>query len=96
MGPAVTSADAIDPSDLRILATINGETCLDGHTSDMHFDVAELIAYLSRFMELQPGDVIATGMPHIPGDEVRLKVGDVIEGTIDGIGTLVNPLVAGA
>jgi len=95
MGPAVIAADAIDASSLRIVATINGEVCLDGQTSDMHFDVAELVAYISRFMELRPGDVIATGMPHIPGDEVRLAVGDVIEGTIDGIGTLRNPIVAG-
>lgn len=95
MGPAITTADALDVSSLRIVATINGEVCLDGDTSDLHFDVAELVAYISRFMELKPGDVIATGMPHIAGDEVRLAVGDVIEGTIDGIGTLRNPIIAG-
>lgn len=96
MGPCLTAADAVDPSALRVVATINGEVCLDGITADMHFDVAELVAYVSRFMELRPGDVIATGMPHIPGDEVRLNVGDVIEGTIDGLGTLRNPIVLGS
>lgn len=96
MGPCLTAADAVDPSALRVVATINGEVCLDGSTADMHFDVAELVAYVSRFMELRPGDVIATGMPHIPGDEVRLNVGDVIEGTIDGLGTLRNPIILGS
>lgn len=95
LGPAVVRAQDLDASNLRITATINGATCLDGTTADMHFDVAQSIAYISKFMELQPGDVIATGMPQVEGDEVRLEPGDVIDGTIEGIGTLSNPVITG-
>lgn len=81
----------LDPSDLRLTVTVNGEIKQDGRTSQMVFPVADLIRYISNMMTLYPGDIIATGTPS--GVSV-LSPGDVCEVDIEGIGTLTNPVKA--
>ncbi|WP_174279660.1 fumarylacetoacetate hydrolase family protein [Sphingomonas bacterium] len=92
LGPwIVDAADVPDPRTLRLSTAVNGVTVQDGTTADMVFDVAALIEYLSGFMTLRPGDLILTGTPHgvhfvAPGDTVACE--------IEGVGRLVNTLVA--
>lgn len=99
LGPVlVTPALIADPNALEIRTELNGEVVQDGHTSDMIFRVAELIAFLSGSTTLLPGTVILTGTPEGVGmaaDPPRwLKPGDRVEVSIEAIGTLVNPVVA--
>ena len=97
-GPELITADALPDGarGLSITSRVNGEIKQDGNTAEMIFDVATLIAILSEVMTLEPGDVIATGTPAGVGyartPPVFLKPGDVCEVTIDGIGTLSNPI----
>jgi len=77
----------LDPSDLRLQAVLNGKTVQDDRTSSMLFSVPFLIEYISSFMGLMPGDVIATGTP---GGIGPMKSGDEIKIVIEGIGELVN------
>lgn len=92
MGPYLITADEIpDPHNLRISLTVNGETKQDDTTRSMVFSIPFLIAYLSRFFALEPGDVIATGTPSGIGPIVP---GDVVTVTVEGIGTLTNPVEA--
>lgn len=100
MGPVLVTVDEIpDPQQLAIRCLVNGEERQSSTTSQMIFGVAELVAYLSRTMTLEPGDVIATGTPPGVGmalDPPRwLKPGDEVTVEIEGIGALVNPVVAG-
>jgi 2-keto-4-pentenoate hydratase/2-oxohepta-3-ene-1,7-dioic acid hydratase in catechol pathway len=97
MGPCITTIDelpAIYQSRLR--TSLNGEVRQDAPISDLIFNVETLIATLAEVMTLEPGDVIATGTPAGVGigfDPPRyLAPGDVVEVTIDGIGTLRNPV----
>lgn len=88
-GPHLVPADFVpDPLDLGIRLRLNGKTMQDSNTSDMIFGPAELISYISRFVELRPGDMVITGSP--PGNGSHwgryLKPGDVMEGEIDGLG----------
>ncbi len=92
IGPWLVTADEIeDPDALRMWLTVNGERMQDGSTSQMIFRPAFLLAYLSQFMSLQPGDVVTTGTPagvglgrHPPR---YLQVDDVVELGIEGLGT---------
>lgn len=77
----------IDPADLRIRAVLNGKTMQDDRTSNMIFSVPHLIAHISHFMGLMPGDVIATGTP---GGIGPMESGDEIRIVIEGMGELVN------
>ncbi|HYP97904.1 MAG TPA: fumarylacetoacetate hydrolase family protein [Polyangiaceae bacterium] len=90
IGPFVVTADAIDASDLRLWLNVNGESCQDSRTSTMLFSVPELIAYISSFMTLLPGDVLSTGTPAGVGAGRKpprfLRAGDVVEFGIDGLG----------
>ncbi len=81
----------LDPSDLRLQTRVNGELRQDGHTGDLIFSVPEVLAYISRFITLEPGDVVLTGTPDGVGP---LRPGDLVEVTIDAIGTLANEVVA--
>jgi 5-carboxymethyl-2-hydroxymuconate isomerase len=95
VGPALVSRDDIpDPQALPIRAILNGETVQESTTANMIFGVAEVIAYITRTITLEPGDLIATGVALGPAgaDEVMLREGDVVEGTVEGIGTLRNPV----
>ncbi|MBA4608525.1 MULTISPECIES: fumarylacetoacetate hydrolase family protein [Aeromicrobium] len=80
-----------DPSDVRVRTTLNGETKQDGRTSDMVFDVTTILQYVTSFMTLLPGDVVLTGTPDGVGP---MQAGDHVAVTIDGLGTLTNPVVA--
>lgn len=91
VGPWLVTADEIgDPQGLRLWTTVNGERRQDGNTRHMVFPVRELVAYVSRFMSLQPGDLISTGTPAGVGHGARppryLQPGDVVEMGIDHLG----------
>ena len=92
LGPFLATPDEIkDPQALPIWLTVNGETRQKSSTANMIFDVPTLVSYLSQFMSLLPGDVISTGTPAgvglgIKPEPVYLKVGDVVELGIDGLG----------
>ena len=95
MGPALVTVDEVpDPQKLRLQTRVNDALVQDASTSDMLFPVATLISYVSQFMSLEPGDVIATGTPAGIGafrsPPVWLGPGDRIEVTIDGLGTLLT------
>jgi 2-keto-4-pentenoate hydratase/2-oxohepta-3-ene-1,7-dioic acid hydratase in catechol pathway len=100
IGPAVVSLDAFDdPNDLPLWCEVSGERLQEDRTNDLIFPVPELIAYLSRFCTLEPGDLIFTGTPAGVGsvrDPRRyLEPGDEITSGIDGIGILQNRCVEG-
>lgn len=100
MGPWVVTKDEIpDPHNLRIVLALNGEVVQDSNTSNLIFNVPQLIAYLSRLFTLRPGDVIATGTPPGVGmarDPQRfLKPGDTMVCEIQSIGSLENPVIQG-
>ncbi|CAN5176542.1 fumarylacetoacetate hydrolase family protein [soil metagenome] len=80
-----------DPSDKRLTTTLGGEVQQDGRTSAMVFRVHDVIAYITSFMTLLPGDVILTGTPAGVGPMV---VGDEVSVTIEGLGTLTNQVVS--
>ena len=91
VGPWLVTADEIpDPQALGLWTTVNGERRQNGHTRQMVFPVRELVAYVSRFMSLQPGDLISTGTPAGVGHGARppryLQPGDVVEMGIDRLG----------
>jgi len=91
LGPWLVDRDDVaDPHRLALTTRINGETTQRGTTADLIFDIPTLIAYLSSFMTLNPGDVILTGTPEGLAD---VKAGDVVETEIEGIGCLVNTVV---
>jgi 2-keto-4-pentenoate hydratase/2-oxohepta-3-ene-1,7-dioic acid hydratase in catechol pathway len=96
VGPWVVTADELDPTDLRLGCTINGEAIQDGRTADMRFSIAEVIAYLSRHMRLETGDLIATGTPARlttpPGPDRHLQPGDVVTAWIEGISELTTTI----
>ncbi len=99
MGPVLVTVDSeLDPNNLPIRCVLNGETLQNSSTSQFIFNVAEVVAYLSRVLTLEPGDVVFTGTPPGVGfarkPPVFLKDGDVAEIQIDGIGTLRNPVRA--
>jgi 2,4-diketo-3-deoxy-L-fuconate hydrolase len=92
LGPFLATPDEIpDPQALPMWLTVNGESRQKSSTANMIFDVPTLVSYLSQFMSLLPGDVISTGTPAgvglgIKPEPVYLKVGDVVELGIDGLG----------
>ena len=94
LGPCIASLDGIDLADIRVSTTVSGELMQDASTADLIFPVLDLIVYLSAGMTLEPGDVIATGTPGGVGDSRRppryLREGDVVEVTVEGVGTLRN------
>lgn len=91
VGPWLVTADEVpDPQDLTMYLNVNGQRRQTGHTSTMIFSVAEIIAHLSRFVTLHPGDIISTGTPPGVGmgmtPPTYLKAGDVVETVIEGLG----------
>jgi len=92
MGPFMATADEIeDVNNLRLWLNVNGKKMQDGNTSNFIFNIPFVIAYLSQFMSLLPGDVISTGTPAGVGlgfnPPIYLKDGDVVELGIDGLGS---------
>ncbi len=91
IGPWLVTADEVaDPQALRLWLRLNGQTMQDGSTATMVYGVRFLVAYLSQFCTLQPGDIIATGTPPGVGMGLKpprfLRAGDVVELGIEGLG----------
>jgi 2-keto-4-pentenoate hydratase/2-oxohepta-3-ene-1,7-dioic acid hydratase in catechol pathway len=96
VGPWITTADELDPADLKLRTWVDGELRQDGSTAEMVTGIGDMISALSRVCTLEPGDLVATGtprgvglftgrLPH-PGQRVRVE--------IEGIGAIENPVVA--
>jgi len=99
VGPTlVPAADVPDPQALAIRCTVNGQTLQDSSTSNMVFGVADLIAFVTQAITLEPGDLIATGTPAGVGafrkPPVWLQAGDEVTIEIEGVGELTNPVRA--
>jgi 2-keto-4-pentenoate hydratase/2-oxohepta-3-ene-1,7-dioic acid hydratase in catechol pathway len=97
-GPWIVTPEEIpDPNNLRISLTLNGETMQDSSTSNLIFKVPFLISYLSQSVTWEVGDLISTGTPPGVGvfrkPPVFLKPGDTVTVSVEGIGTLTNPVV---
>jgi 2-keto-4-pentenoate hydratase/2-oxohepta-3-ene-1,7-dioic acid hydratase in catechol pathway len=89
LGPWVDTE--FDPTDVRVTCAVDGQIRQDGRTKDFIFDIPTLIAYVTAFARLEPGDVIMTGTP--PG--VRsVEVGNTVTVAVEGLGELTNPVVA--
>ena len=89
IGPWITTG--LDVEDLAVSSRVNGETRQDGRTSQMIFDTAYLISYISEAFTLLPGDVILTGTPK---GSVDVQPGDAVVCEVAGVGRLLNTLVA--
>ncbi|MDQ2739178.1 MAG: fumarylacetoacetate hydrolase family protein, partial [Actinomycetota bacterium] len=87
LGPWIETE--LDPSDLSVATELDGEVRQDGRTSDMVHSVAEQIEFISAVMTLLPGDVILTGTPAGVGP---MRAGQTVSITVEGIGTLSNPI----
>jgi 2-keto-4-pentenoate hydratase/2-oxohepta-3-ene-1,7-dioic acid hydratase in catechol pathway len=99
LGPAIVSADEIaDPHQLGISLTIDGERLQNSNTRELVFKIPELIEYLSSITPLLPGDIVSTGTP--PGVGLGrnpkrwLRPGETVTVTVEGLGSLTNPVVA--
>ena len=99
MGPwLLTAAEIADPQKLRLWCKVNGEPRQNSWTGDMLFSVRQVIAYISRFMTLLPGDVVATGTPSGVAMGMSpqrfLQAGDFVECGVEGLGELAQRVVA--
>ncbi|MCC7274718.1 MAG: fumarylacetoacetate hydrolase family protein, partial [Alphaproteobacteria bacterium] len=100
VGPWLVTRDEIkDPQKLKMTLAVNGKLMQNGSTATMIFDVATLVSHLSEFMTLLPGDLISTGTPPGVGSGIKpnpvfLKAGDVMELSIEGLGTQRQKCVA--
>ncbi|RDI69903.1 fumarylacetoacetate hydrolase family protein [Halopelagius longus] len=98
MGPALVTGDELDPNDLDVECTVNGDVKQSSTTAEFIFDVGELVEYLSHRMTLEPGDVISTGTPGGVGifrdPPELLEAGDSVTVSVEGIGDLTNSVVA--
>jgi len=98
VGPEVVTTDEVDVSDLAISSTLNGTVMQSARTSQMLVDVPAAVEFFSSFTRLAPGDVIATGTPGGVGfartPPVWMEPGDVIEVTVEKLGTIRNRIVA--
>lgn len=98
IGPWITTADeAGDPAAMTLVTRLNGQEMQRASVSELIYGIADIIAYVSSFTELLPGDVIATGTPAGVGamrdPPVWMKPGDILDVDISGVGRLVNPVV---
>ncbi len=98
VGELVPAAEVPDPQALPVRAILNGETMQDSTTANMVFGVAEIIAFITQAITLEPGDLILTGTPAGVGafrdPKVWLKPGDEITIEIDGVGSITNPVAS--
>lgn len=99
IGPYLVTRDEVaDPQNLGMWLTVNGKKMQNGSTKTMVYGVAHVVAYLSQFMTLHPGDVISTGTPPGVGMGMKppqyLKAGDVIELSIEGLGLQRQDVIA--
>ncbi len=89
LGPTI--ATGLDVADLRVVARVNGEVRQDGTTADLVFDIPTLLSFISQAITLLPTDIVLTGTPAGVGPIVP---GDTVEVEVDGVGSLVNPVIA--
>jgi len=98
IGPFVVTSDELDASDLSLWLNVNGESCQSSRTSELIFSVPQLIAYISSFMTLLPGDLLSTGTPAGVGLGRKparfLQPGDVVEFGIEGLGEARQHVIA--
>jgi acylpyruvate hydrolase len=98
IGPELVTTDEADVSDAALTTTLNGDVMQSARTSQMIVDIPSAIEFFSSFTRLRTGDVIATGTPGGVGfarqPPVWLQPGDIIEVTVEGVGTIRNPVVA--
>ncbi len=97
MGPCLVTPDELDVSNLDMKARINGELWSHSNSNDMYWSFEQIIAYISRFETLYPGDFIGSGtVENGCGDEMErwIKPGDTVELEVEGIGILKNKIVA--
>ena len=98
IGPELVTADEVDIGDVALTTTLNGQVMQSARTSQMIVDVPSAIEFFSSFTRLRPGDVIATGTPGGVGfarkPPVWLQPGDLIEVTVERVGTIRNRVVA--
>lgn len=93
LGPWVTPTDQdLDPNDADIETVVNGEVVQSSNTSDLIFSIPELVATISEYVTLQPGDVVLTGTPAGVGE---MEPGDTVSVTVEGLGTLSNTVTEG-
>lgn len=96
VGPCLRSPEGVDLTNITVRTTVSGEVMQDSNTRNLIFPIADLIAYCSAGLTLQPGDIIATGTPGGVGDSRNprryLQEGDVVEIWVEGVGTLRNPV----
>lgn len=98
-GPYLVTADEVpDPQSLRVWLSLNGKVVQDSNTDDMIFTVRQIVSYMSQFMKLQPGDIIATGTPSGVGMGMKpqrfLRPGDVMELEVEGLGKQRQEVIA--
>jgi 2-keto-4-pentenoate hydratase/2-oxohepta-3-ene-1,7-dioic acid hydratase in catechol pathway len=99
LGPDLVTADEIDPYNLDISCTVNGDIRQSANTRDMIFDCATLISYISDYMTLKPGDIIFSGTPggvilgYPENEQQWLTAGDTVTVTIEKLGSLTNTMV---
>ena len=96
-GPCIASAHTlVDPQNLAMQLRVNGELFQDASTAQQIFPVTAVVEFISSFVTLEPGDMISTGTSAGVGNTTQtyLKPGDQIEASIEGIGTLVSPVIA--
>lgn len=101
IGPVLVTADEIaDPSNLRLMTRVNGETVQDANTGEMIHNLAKIIAYITDTVTLTAGDVIATGTPGGVGMSFKpprlLVAGDEVEVEVESIGTIRTPIIGRA
>ena len=89
-GPWIVPKQEVDFDRLRVRSYVNGEPKQDASVRDMIFPVPFLVEYITRFMTLEPGDLIATGTPPGVGP---LKAGDLVRVEVEGLGHIENPVV---
>ncbi|HZL50882.1 MAG TPA: fumarylacetoacetate hydrolase family protein [Terracidiphilus sp.] len=99
MGPAIVTLDEIaDPHELAIGLSINGEVLQNSNTRELIFKIPDLVEYISSITPLLPGDIVSTGTPSGVGmgrtPQHWLKPGDSVTVTVEGLGSLTNPVVA--
>jgi 2-keto-4-pentenoate hydratase/2-oxohepta-3-ene-1,7-dioic acid hydratase in catechol pathway len=89
IGPAIVTG--LNYGNLRLRTRLNGEVVQDQSTADLIFDCATVVSFISRYITLEPGDIVFTGTP---GQTQAMKSGDVVEVEIEGVGVLRNHLAA--
>jgi 2-keto-4-pentenoate hydratase/2-oxohepta-3-ene-1,7-dioic acid hydratase in catechol pathway len=97
IGSTIVTADAVDPTNLRLTTTLDGETMQDGTTADMVFGFGQLIEHITKTISLRPGDVIASGTPAGVGYGRKprryAKPGSVVEVSVHGVCAATSPII---